>query len=49
MDHDQHIDWYITEERHYNAIYNPYETPSFPVHVSPPMTREKQNQTKDMQ
>ena len=38
-----HIDRYIQEELQYKALYGPYESVPFQVHVSPLMTRKKQN------
>ena len=38
-----HMDAYIKEELTHNAIYGPFHDPPFPVHISPLMTREKQN------
>ena len=38
-----HVDAYINEELSHGAIYGPYHEPPFPVHISPLMTREKQN------
>ena len=37
------VDAYIREELEHGAIYGPFDNPPFPVHVSPLMTREKQN------
>ena len=34
---------YINEELVHGAMYGPYNDPPFPVHISPLMTREKQN------
>ena len=45
-EHTQHIDQYIEEELTYGALYGPYESVPFKVHVSPLMTREKQNSDK---
>ena len=45
----QHIDCveqYINEELQYGAIYGPFKDLPFPVHVSPLMTRPKQNSDK---
>ena len=39
------VDAYIKEELNHGAIYGPFDNPPFPVHVSPLMTREKQNST----
>ena len=39
----KHVDAYIKEELDHNAIYGPFHEPPFPVHISPLMTREKQN------
>ena len=44
--HTQHIDQYIAEELTYGALYGPYESVPFKVHISPLMTREKQNSDK---
>ena len=40
------IDHYISEELAYRAIYSPFEQLPFPVHISPLMTRPKQNSDK---
>ena len=37
------VDAYINEELTHGAIYGPFDNPPFPVHISPLMTREKQN------
>ena len=42
-DHVAHIDRYIQEELQHKALYGPFESVPFKVHVSPLMTREKQN------
>ena len=42
---EKDVNMYIKEELDHGAIYGPFEEPLFPVHVSPPMTREKQNST----
>ena len=39
------VDAYIKEELDHGAIYGPFDNLPFPVHVSPLMTREKQNST----
>ena len=36
---------YIREELKHGALYGPFDDLSFPVHISPLMTREKQNST----
>ena len=43
LEHEQHIDQYIAEELKYDALYGPFEHTPIPVHVSPLMTRAKQN------
>ena len=45
-EHIQHIDQYIKEELTYGALYGPYESVPFQVHISPLMTSEKQNSDK---
>ena len=40
------IDQYISEELAYGAIYGPFDQLPFPVHISPLMTRPKQNSDK---
>ena len=45
-EHIQHIDQYIKEELTYGALYGPYESVPFQVHISPLMTSEKQNYDK---
>ena len=46
IEHEQHIDQYIAEELKYGALYGPFEDTPIPVHVSPLMTRAKQNSDK---
>ena len=41
-----HIDQYLSEELKYGAIYGPFKQLPFPVHISPLMTRPKQNTDK---
>ena len=41
--HESHIDKYIQEELEHKALYGPYESVPFKVHILPLMTREKQN------
>ena len=45
-EHEQHIDQYIAKELKYGALYGPFEHTPIPVHVSPLMTRAKQNSDK---
>ena len=40
------LDHYLTEELKYGAIYGPFKQLPFPVHISPLMTRPKQNSDK---
>ena len=42
----EHIDQYLSEELKYGAIYGPFKQLPFPVHISPLMTRPKQNTDK---
>ena len=42
IEHEQHID----EELKYGALYGPFQHTPIPVHVSPLMTRAKQNSDK---
>ena len=44
--HKDQIEKYITEELNYGAIYGPFQQLPFPVHISPLMTRPKQNTDK---
>ena len=46
IEYEQHIDQYIAEELKYGALYGPFEDTPIPVHVSPLMTRAKQNSDK---
>ena len=46
IEHEQHIDQYIAEELKYGALYGPFQDTPIPVHVSPLMTRAKQNSDK---
>ena len=46
IEHEQHIDQYIAEELKYCALYGPFEDTPIPVHISPLMTRAKQNSDK---
>ena len=46
IEHVHHVDAYIAEELKYGAMYGPFYQLSFPVHVSPLMTREKQDSAK---
>ena len=39
----QHIDAYIQEELKYGALYGPFVEKPFPCHISPFLTRLKQN------
>ena len=45
-EHISHIEKYIQEELTYGALYGPYESVPFKVHISPLMTREKHNSDK---
>ena len=45
----EHIDQYLSEELKYGAIYGPFKQLPFPVHISPLMTRPKQNTDKRLQ
>ena len=42
----EHIGQYLSEELKYGAIYGPFKQLPFPVHISPLMTRPKQNTDK---
>ena len=46
IEHEQHIDQYIDEELKYGDLYGPFQHTPIPVHVSPLMTRAKQNSDK---
>ena len=46
IEHVHHVDAYIAEELKYGAMYGPFYQLPFPVHVSPLMTREKQDSAK---
>ena len=46
IQYTEHIDRYISEELKYGAIYGPFKQLPFPVHISPLMTRPKQNTDK---
>ena len=46
IEHVEHVDAYIADELKYGAMYGPFYHLPFPVHVSPLMTREKQDSTK---
>ena len=41
-----HIENYITEECAFNAMYGPFQEPPITLHISPLMTRSKQNSEK---
>ena len=41
-----HIESYITEESAFNAMYGPFNEPLIDLHISPLMTRTKQNSAK---
>ena len=43
LKYENHVDAYIQEELQHKALYGPFNKPPFPVHISPLMTREKQN------
>ena len=42
----EHIDQYISEELQYGALYGPFQEIPNPIHISPLMTRAKQNSDK---
>ena len=44
--YSQHIDKYLQDEIQYGAIYGPFDSKPFPLHVSPFMTREKSGTSK---
>ena len=44
--HADHIDKYLQDEMKFGAIYGPFDSKSFPLHVSPFMTREKSGTNK---
>ena len=44
--YSQHIDKYLQDELQFGAIYGPFDSKPFPLHVSPLMTREKSGTTK---
>ena len=46
IEHEQHIDQYIAEELKYGTLYGPFDDTPIPVHISPLMTRAKQNSDK---
>ena len=46
IQHKDQIEKYITEELNYGAIYGPFQQLPFSVHISPLMTRPKQNTDK---
>ena len=46
IQHKDQIEKYIIEELNYGAIYGPFQQLPFPVHISPLMTRPKQNTDK---
>ena len=43
VEHETHVDAYIKEELEHGALYDPFHDLEFQIHVSPLMTREKQN------
>ena len=46
IQHCDQIDRYLSEELKYGAIYGPFKHLPIPVHISPLMTRPKQNSEK---
>ena len=46
IEHAEHIEQYISEELQYGALYGPFQETPIPVHISPRMTRAKQNLDK---
>ena len=46
IQYSEQIDQYISEELTYGAIYGPFDQLPFSVHISPLMTRPKQNSDK---
>ena len=42
-----HVEYYLLEELHYNAILGPLDLPPFSLHVSPFMTREKNGSVRE--
>ena len=44
--YSQHIDKYLQDEIRFGAIYGPFESKPFPLHVSPFMTSEKSGTSK---
>ena len=44
--HPSHVENYITEELFHNAILGPLDSPPFPLHISPFMTRDKNGSDK---
>ena len=45
LNYETHVDAYIQEELEHGALYGPFQDVDFNIHVSPLMTREKQNST----
>ena len=43
LNFESHVDAYIQEELKYGALYDPFQKLDFKIHLSPLMTREKQN------
>ena len=43
IEHGTHVEAYIKEELEHGALYGPFQDLEFQIHVSPLMTREKQN------
>ena len=43
IEHGTHAEAYIKEELEHGALYGPFQDLDFQIHVSPLMTREKQN------
>ena len=45
LNYETHVDAYVQEELEHGALYGPFQDLYFYIHVSPLMTREKQNST----
>ena len=43
LEHPSHVEKYIAEEIQHGAIMGPFNSPPFPLHTSPFLTREKSN------
>ena len=48
LQHLDHIENYVTEECAFNAMYGPFQEPPIALHISPLMTRSKQNYNKSI-